>query len=156
MEYEIRLANEENLDEVFELWRKLMGEHRILDSDFFSEINEERYKEDLMKCLSYPDEASLFVCIKKRKVIGYVTAAITQRYKYYNANNYCIIDDIMVDSSFRGEGIGKALIKSVENWAKQYNTKRIELNVIHRNTKGYNFFKNCGFQDSWHSLVLTL
>ena len=74
----------------------------------------------------------------------------------YNSINYCTIEDLMVDSQFRKEGIGKSLIEYVVDWAKPYNAERIELHVIHKNTKGYDFFKKIGFQDSWHTLNLPI
>lgn len=156
MNYEICKAVKENLDEVIELWRKLMEEHKDMDPVFFANINEERYKKDIMNCFLYPDEATMFVCIIEGKVIGYITAALLKRYQYYNNISYCIIDDIMVNSQYRNVGIGKSLIENVKNWAKQHNAERIELNIIHENKVEHDIFKKQGFQDSWHSLVLTL
>ena len=154
MKYEICEAVEGNLDEVFELWKKLMEEHKQMDPVFFSDIDEGLYYDDIKEHFSNPWK-TIFVSICEGKVIGFLTAYITYETRY-NSFCYCIIGDIMVDSQYRKEGIGKSLIENAKNWARLNDAERISLNVIHKNTKGYSFFKKQEFQDSWHILEMNL
>ena len=154
MKYEIRLAREENLDEVFELWKKLMEEHKKMDPAFFSDIDEGLYKNGLIE-FYFSNAKEIFVAICEGKIVGYISTSIWIG-SLYNTMLSCIIDDLMVDSQYRKMGIGKALIEKMKDWADENMADRIELNVIHKNTKGYEFFKRYGFQDSWHKLELNL
>jgi len=154
MEYKICEAAKGNLEEVVPLWRELMEIHKELDPASFAGINEELYKQELLEHY-ISDTKEIFVSIYNGLVVGYITASIWTGFRY-NTIKYCTIGDLMVDSHFRKEGIGTSLIETVKNWAKQKNAERIELSLIHKNTKGYEFFKRYGFQDSWHQLDLKL
>ena len=58
------------------------------------------------------------------------------------------IQVFVVDKSFRGQGIGKLLLKAVEDFAKQHQISRILLNSSNREERkvAHQFYKNLGFE----------
>ena len=51
------------------------------------------------------------------------------------------IHDIYVIPSFRGKGIGKAMINFLQSIAKERNLGRIDFVVLNNNSDGINFYK---------------
>lgn len=55
-----------------------------------------------------------------------------------------IVADIL--SQYRGQGIGTALFKHLENWAKKHSISRLELTVVAENEAGVALYKKSGFE----------
>ncbi len=155
MEYNIIKANKANLDDIVELWLKLMAIHEKLDPFFFSEINKEEYCDDLEGHIDNPEQI-IFIAILNDVLIGYITADIISRVSFFNKHTYCVIGDIMISENHRNTGLGKLLIDEVKNWSKNNNVLRMELNVFAKNILAVNFFKNIGFQNNFHTLFIEL
>ena len=157
MKYRIERATTEHLEKVMELWLKLMEEHKKYDSVFFAEVdkNKDYYFNDLKDYVTNTSRKVLLILYINETIVGYLTAEITDRNGYYNSQEYCIIGDIIIEDSFRKKGFGKALIAKVKIWCKEKNVKRIELNVFAENNSGHEFFKQIGFQDSFHTMCLS-
>jgi GNAT superfamily N-acetyltransferase len=54
------------------------------------------------------------------------------------------LEDLYVKPEFRGMGIGKALLKSVINLARERNYGRVEWCVLDWNESAIDFYKNLG------------
>lgn len=56
------------------------------------------------------------------------------------------MDDLCVDESFRGQGIGKKLFSFASNMAKKKGAKRLDLMVWSFNNKALNFYEELGMK----------
>jgi ribosomal protein S18 acetylase RimI-like enzyme len=63
--------------------------------------------------------------------------------KYWNA--YAYIDDVAVDVHFRRQGVGRALINRVIDWAKANNFPGIMLETQNNNVAACRLYESCGF-----------
>jgi len=63
-----------------------------------------------------------------------------------NWNNYCYIEDLVVDSKFRRMGIGKTLIQAAIDWAKGKRYAGIMLETQNNNVAACLFYSSCGFE----------
>ena len=70
--------------------------------------------------------------------VGQITHGFTGRTQAY-------LLDLFVAEPFRGQGVGKALIATAEEWAKQKGFDRIGLNVAAHNPTAIGLYKRCGF-----------
>jgi ribosomal protein S18 acetylase RimI-like enzyme len=52
-----------------------------------------------------------------------------------------LIEDLVIDKEHRGQGIGKILLLSVENWAVEKGSKRLQLLADRNNTPALDFYK---------------
>jgi len=52
---------------------------------------------------------------------------------------------IGVLSTYQGHGVGAALMKAAETYARQENLHRIEFTVLHHNSKAYSFYQKLGY-----------
>jgi ribosomal protein S18 acetylase RimI-like enzyme len=66
------------------------------------------------------------------------------------------LEDLFVRPSFRGRGVGKALLSEVARIAKQQGGHRIRLDVLDSNTPAIEFYKSLGaqFLDEWRNVAI--
>lgn len=76
--------------------------------------------------------------------MGYLWLGIQERF----GRKVTSINDIIIKSHRRGESLGKALMKCVEQEAKKANTERIRLHVFQRNENARRLYEGMGFQVS--------
>jgi GNAT superfamily N-acetyltransferase len=67
------------------------------------------------------------------------------------------LEDLFVRQSFRGKGIGKALLANVAGIAKRENCYGVRWEVLDWNQPAIDFYKSLGatFLDQWKSVLLT-
>ena len=56
--------------------------------------------------------------------------------------------DLVVDPECRRQGVGRALMGAVKEWAKSRNAEFIELGVLAQNEGAIRLYENLGFRDS--------
>jgi len=56
------------------------------------------------------------------------------------------VDEIVVDESFRGQGIGKKLMERITEIAKENSCKRIELDSAFHRKNAHGFYKSIGYE----------
>lgn len=62
-----------------------------------------------------------------------------------NWNRYCYIEDIAVSSDYRCQGIGRKLIQTAIQWAKEHDLCGLMLETQDINLTACRFYKQCGF-----------
>lgn len=55
------------------------------------------------------------------------------------------IDNVIVDSNYQSQGLGKQFIALIEEWAKKNGCNSVELNAYLTNTRGHKFYHNQGY-----------
>jgi GNAT superfamily N-acetyltransferase len=85
---------------------------------------------------------AIFVGVKDRQVIGAVCVLIDARLA---EGIYGEIVSLIVTEKLRGQGLGRQLVQSAEDWAgKRVNRIRVRANVIRKGA--HQFYENLGFQ----------
>jgi ribosomal protein S18 acetylase RimI-like enzyme len=72
---------------------------------------------------------------------------------YFSGEKLGYIADIAVDKAFERKGIGKSLLKTGEEWAKQRGYKLMWLYVFSGNTRAKAIYKNLGYEEEVVKLV---
>jgi GNAT superfamily N-acetyltransferase len=85
-------------------------------------------------------------------------ALFFQNYSTFRAKPGMYLEDLYVDSTYRGKGFGKALLNEVINIAKQRNCGRVEWSVLDWNTPAIDFYKSMGAEpmEGWTIFRMTL
>jgi len=60
-------------------------------------------------------------------------------------NKFAYIEELTVDTEFRGSGIGQALIKYVIEWAREHNYPGVTLETQTNNVPACKLYEKCGF-----------
>lgn len=126
----IILLNENYLDDYYNLIKQLV-----------SDINY-----DKKKLLDYfkSNNKKIYLLIKDNKIVGTGSLLIEKKI-YHNFRNVSHIEDIVIDSNFRGKKYGKELIKNLVDISyNDFNCYKVILNCSSKNIK---FYEKCGFSN---------
>ena len=90
----------------------------------------------------------IFIWEKDGQALGYILCKLIGRPEspFTFALRYLQIDQISVRPEARGQGVGAALIKQAERFAKELDVQRIQLDSWAFNTRAHAFFEGLGFQ----------
>lgn len=106
MEVVVRAAASEDREQVWPLARDLATSYEV-DPDAFTAIFE--------RLVDAPD-ALLLVAEADDQVVGYLLA---QQHHTFHANGPVVwVEEVMVNEVCRGLGIGRALMREIEEWAR--------------------------------------
>lgn len=84
---------------------------------------------------------TIFVIEKQQKIICCGTILIESKL-LHNFGKVGHIEDVITDSQFRGQGLGKKIIESLVNYGRQQECYKIILNCTNKNIL---FYEKCGF-----------
>jgi len=60
-------------------------------------------------------------------------------------NKFSYVEELVVDTEFRGKGVGRALMSRAIEWAKQQNFPGLTLETQDNNVQACKFYEKCGF-----------
>ena len=66
------------------------------------------------------------------------------------------LDSIVVDEKHRGKGIGSALLKATEAWAREQGLADVRLNVIEANKGAMRFYAAHGYRPLTRRLIKSM
>lgn len=89
-----------------------------------------------------PSHARMFVAEQAGKVLGFVEP---QRYEAVYFAPLVNILGLAVRAECRGQGIGKALMRAAENWAKEIGATGVRLNSGVNRTEAHTFYQHIGY-----------
>ncbi len=142
----VRKAEKKDINKISDLLSQVDLVHYNGRPDIFK-IGEKHSPSEIEKMLSDEEKPILVCADDSDEVLGYCFCIFTQ---YKNSAvltdvKTLYIDDLCVDNNMRGQGIGKILLKSAENLAKETGCYNITLNVWTCNPTALEFYKACGY-----------
>jgi len=144
----IRRGKNKDIDRLIELLQSILELHAGLRPDIFVSGTAKYTKEDLEEILK-DDSKPVYVATNENDdVIGYAFCQIKEQ----PASEYMVpfrsiyIDDLCVDGSVRGCGIGKALFEYVKGEAKRLGCYEVTLNVWTGNDTAEHFYEKMGMK----------
>ncbi len=128
---EIRLALPGDADDIYRINRDSLG------YDFPLELTRER-----LAAVLASDASRIYIATVNQQVAGYVHAA---DYDCTYSESLKNIMALAVDPAWQGQGIGRALLASAENWARQSGCCGIRLVSSSSRTGAHQFYLRCGY-----------
>jgi len=86
-----------------------------------------------------------FVAEKKNRLVGFISGKIDKYPPIFKENRFGYIWVVYIEKEFRGEGIGKKLIKEFIKWLKRKNIHTVENIIAHSNIISKKIFNSLGF-----------
>ena len=80
------------------------------------------------------------------EIVGYLAGTINDK-ESYEEIQYGEINNMLVNSNYRGYGIGKRLIKSFKTYCKDNNVFHLKVTASFKNTDAIEFYKRNGFEE---------
>ena len=107
------------------------------------EYRENSFKMDMKKIEK--QNGKIYLAIENDIVIGLIMGVVEVKDEIDKLTNDCAktgsVIELIVKNNIRGNGIGKSLLKKIEEYFKSINCKRINIEVFGPNKKGLNFYK---------------
>ncbi len=140
LQFEILLAQESDIEGMARLLAVLFGQ----ESEFSGDL--QLQKAGLHKIIENNDIGQLFVVKHHGKIVGMVSLL----YSISTAlgGKVAILEDMIIDSDFRGKGVGSLLIKYAIEYAKLNGCLRATLLTDGDNYTAHKFYSNHGFKKS--------
>jgi len=89
------------------------------------------------------NHCALWVAETDHGVVGLVTANL--RPTLYHSGPSGLIDELIVDSRARGQGVGRALVEAVITWSVAQGASEVEVSTDRENEAARAFYRQCGF-----------
>lgn len=144
MNFDIRWANAS--DEAF-LQRgvtALLSELRGCPVD----SEQEALNETVTQMLFDIENFGIFIAEKDEKQIGFMTFAVV---KALHCREYAMIEELWVLKNYRNAGVGKLLMKALEQYCTEHGIKRIDVGLPGASFRDFDktngFYSGCGFVD---------
>ena len=118
----------------------------LFDQEAEFKPNSEAQRKALSKIILDPKIGIILVAKDDEKILGMINLLFTESTAL--GSRVAILEDMVVLSKFRGEGIGSKLIDYAISEAKKEGCKRITLLTDIENTKAQSFYHKKGFVKS--------
>jgi GNAT superfamily N-acetyltransferase len=96
--------------------------------------------------LAQPDAAALWVAEETGRVIGMCSAQITL--STVEGGPVAWIEDVIVQPSSRGRGVGRQLLEAVAHWASQRGLTRLQLLADRYNVPALAFYQHLAWRET--------
>ena len=116
MTFTIRAIEEKDKDQWLKLWAGYLEFYKSTISSEQTELTWKRLINNELKMFG-------FVAESEEGVIGFTHCLF--RPSTWTETDYCYLEDLFVDPSIRGKGVGRALMSKVVELAKEKNSKRV-------------------------------
>ena len=90
-----------------------------------------------------------FVLKEDEKLLGFASIHVINKINRVS----CLIEDVVIDSNYRGKGLGKLLINHLIKFSKTLDSDKIILNSKESNTK---FYEKLGFKKNETQMIIRL
>ena len=142
----VRLACENDIPRLADLLSQVLRVHHELRPDLFK-ANCRKYNDRELFAMIGNELRPVFVYADDNDVVmGYAFCVIEQ----HPGNNILTdiktlyLDDLCVDESMRGKGIGKKLYEHIKSYAREIGCHNLTLNVWEGNESALKFYKSLG------------
>ncbi len=140
----IREAETSDAENILKFARKLFTDtDQVLTLASEFTINQEQEETFIKAHLDSPSSL-LLVAVCENNVIGFLNFACAPKIKMKHTGEF----GVSVDAAYRGEGIGRALITCLLDWAENVpQVEKIFLNVFDTNIKAIGLYSSLGFAE---------
>jgi ribosomal protein S18 acetylase RimI-like enzyme len=146
-DFTIRPGRREDAGEAARLWMQSAEEHTEHDPIYATAPGAERVMRRFLADLTGSGHSFLFVAEAGERTVGFISGELREGSPTFRQRTWASVDDVFVEPDYRNLGIGRALLESVEAWAKERNADGISLQVAAANERGRKFYEGLGFRE---------
>lgn len=145
----IRFAQSSDVKTILELIKELAEYEKLSDRVIATEEKLER------SIFGNEKFVEILLAEVNNKSVGY--ALFFKNYSTFLGKPGIYLEDLFVKPSYRGKGIGKALLRKIISIAKERNYGRVEWSVLDWNLSAIDFYKKMGAEplEEWKVFRLT-
>lgn len=151
-----RKAKSRDIPEIQRLYRQLDDHHASLLPAVFQPVKGDARGNDLIQTCIDRVDADYLLAELDGQMIGFlnVQQASYPKYPMFRSRDFAMIENAVVDKSYRGKGVGTMLFHAAIAWAKDRDLQHVQTTVWHENVKARKFYIGKGFRSMTMSLEL--
>lgn len=145
----IRPAKTADAPAIGKLWEKLVAYHQALDDDLprAAPDGARLYARSIADRL-YDSHTRVLVAEEDGEIVGYVLGVVVDLVPDMFQQEYGgFLADIFVEETYRGRGLGRALVDALSVWFKEEGLRHFEWHVAANNPSGLAFWRAIGGRD---------
>ena len=146
-DFTIRPGRREDAAEAARLWMQSAEEHTAHDPIYATAPGAERVMRRFLADLTSSGHSFLFVAESGGRTVGFISGELREGSPTFRQKAWASVDDVFVEPDYRNLGVGRALLESVEVWAKERRADGISLQVAAANQRGRKFYEGLGFRE---------
>ncbi len=146
-DFTIRPGRREDADEAARLWMRSAEEHTAHDPVYATAPGAARTMRRFLADLARNSYAFLFVATAGDRTVGFISGELREGSPTFLPKTWASVDDVFVEPDHRDRGIGRALLMSVEEWARQKGANGVSLQVAAANERGRKFYRDLDFRE---------
>lgn len=146
-DFSIRPGRREDAEEAARLWMQSAEEHTSHDPIYATATGAERLMRRFLADLTGSGHSFLFVAELDGRTVGFISGELREGSPTFRQRTWASVDDVFVEPEYRNLGVGRALLQSVEAWARERNADGISLQVAAANQRGRRFYEGLGFRE---------
>jgi len=130
------------------LCRDVQSLHAEHHPDIFKVPESEDFARSFFDQVLADSTIRIFIAENEEQALGYVLCKLVERSEspFTYLMRFLMIDQIGVRPAARGQGVGAALIRQAEVFAKELGMQRIQLDSWEFNIRAHAFFERLGFR----------
>ena len=155
---QIRNAEKKDAQQILNLLSQVLELHAAIRPDLFISGTTKYTEDELNRIFADPSRRTYVAVDENDVVLGYAFCEIKEYLRFNNIvpHTELYIDDLCVDSSARGQQIGKQLFQFVQETARQMGCYEITLNVWTGNDGAKAFYEKMGMHPQSTHMELIL
>jgi GNAT superfamily N-acetyltransferase len=126
---------------------KSAEEHTAHDRIYATSPGAEGVMRRFLADLAGSSYSFLFVAESAGSTVGFISGELREGSPAFRSKIWASVDDVFVEPEHRNLGVGRALLESVETWAKERGAHGISLQVAAANKRGRKFYEELGFRE---------
>lgn len=144
---EIRFAQAKDVAGILSLLKQVGKVHHVGRPDIFRS-NAQKYGASQILSMLDSSKNPIFVAVEEEQVLGYGFCQIKtfEHDPVIADHTELYIDDLCVDETCRGQGIGKAIYEAILKYAKLRKCYNVTLNVWSCNENAMKFYERLGLK----------
>jgi GNAT superfamily N-acetyltransferase len=146
-DFTIRPGRREDATEAARLWMRSAEEHTTHDRVYATAPGAEKTMRRFLADLTSSGHSFLFVAVVRDRTVGFISGELREGSPTFLPKTWASVDDVFVEPDHRNLGVGRALLKSVEAWAKERGANGVSLQVAAANARGRKFYTDLGFRE---------
>lgn len=145
---QIREAKNEDIEQIVIILEQISKIHYEKRPDIFKKKSKNEIRKNAIEMMNDKKRKVIVATDETLKIYGLIIYNIKEVKGHINLKDSKVlwIEELGVDEGYRKNGIGKMLMKKVEDDAKMLNCNRIELNCWNFNDNAISFYEGFGMK----------
>ena len=155
---QIREAALSDYDSLLPLFNQIDSLHRGSLPEMFVEPEGRPRERDYFHDLLQQPDVGFFIAEEQDQTIGFIHAVVRNSppLAIFAPRRYAVVDGAVVNKDQQGRGVGRQLMETVHEWARDHGATSVELNVYEFNEDAIAFYRRLGYKSLSRKMHISL